>query len=110
MKDSARHVILGSQQFRPVDFARQMNLNIDNGWGILRCIIDVCMKLDNGKYLIMKDANRVSRNAIINVGGGGCSQNFKIPVWGVLNLFIFFLTGSLFLALLFQQKNSDLDK
>ena len=59
-KDSARHSIMGSQHFRTVDFARQINLNMENCWGILRCIIDICMKLDQGKYLIMKDANRVS--------------------------------------------------
>lgn len=32
---------------------------MDNGWGILRCIIDTCMKLKEGKYLIMKDPNKV---------------------------------------------------
>ena len=60
IRDSARHVILGTQQFKPSEFAKQINLNMDNAWGILRCIIDLCFKLDNGKYLIMKDPNRVS--------------------------------------------------
>jgi len=56
-KDSA-HVILGTQQFKPKEFADQINLNMDNGWAILRCIIDSLMKLDDGKYLILKNPNK----------------------------------------------------
>ncbi|XP_071106737.1 eukaryotic translation initiation factor 3 subunit D-like [Haliotis cracherodii] len=58
LKDSAKHVLLGTQQFKPIEFASQINLNMDNAWGILRCIIDTCMKLKEGKYLIMKDPNK----------------------------------------------------
>ncbi|CAG5127262.1 unnamed protein product, partial [Candidula unifasciata] len=58
VKDTAKHVILGTQQFKPVEFANQINLNMDNAWGIMRCIIDTCMKLKEGKYLIMKDPNK----------------------------------------------------
>ncbi|GAB1600484.1 eukaryotic translation initiation factor 3 subunit D-like [Argonauta hians] len=57
-RDSANHVILGTQQFKPTEFANQINLSMDNAWGILRCIIDTCMKLKEGKYLIMKDPNK----------------------------------------------------
>ena len=60
VKDTAKHVILGTQQFKPTEFAAQINLNMDNAWGILRCIVDTCMKLKEGKYLIMKDPNKVS--------------------------------------------------
>ena len=56
---TSKHVILGTQQFKPNEFANQINLNMENAWGILRCIIDICMKLDEGKYLIMKDPNKV---------------------------------------------------
>lgn len=59
VRDSAKHAILGTQQFKPKEFADQINLNMDNAWGILRCIIDTCMKLKEGKYLIMKDPNKV---------------------------------------------------
>lgn len=58
VKDSSKHVLLGTQQFKPSEFAQQINLNMENAWGILRCIIDVCMKMDEGKYLIMKDPNK----------------------------------------------------
>ena len=59
VKDSTRHVLLGTQQVKPVEFALQINLKLENGWGILRCIIDICMKLKEGKYLILKDPNKV---------------------------------------------------
>merc|ERR1712136_485908 len=58
LKDTSRHMILGTQQFRPADFASQINLNMDNAWGILRCIIDLCMKEADGKYLLVKDPNK----------------------------------------------------
>lgn len=58
LRDTSRRVILGTQQFRPSDFASQINLNIDNAWGILRCIIDLCMKEEDGKYLLVKDPNK----------------------------------------------------
>jgi translation initiation factor 3 subunit D len=57
-RDSTKHAILGTQQFKPKEFADQINLNMDNAWGILRCIIDTCMKLKEGKYLILKDPNK----------------------------------------------------
>ncbi|TNN52867.1 Eukaryotic translation initiation factor 3 subunit D [Liparis tanakae] len=57
-KDSARHVVLGTQQFKPNEFASQINLSMENAWGILRCVIDICRKLDEGKYLILKDPNK----------------------------------------------------
>uniref|UniRef100_A0A8C7PFD4 Eukaryotic translation initiation factor 3 subunit D n=1 Tax=Oncorhynchus mykiss TaxID=8022 RepID=A0A8C7PFD4_ONCMY len=59
-KDSARHVVLGTQQFQPTEFASQINLSMENAWGILRCVIDICRKLEEGKYLILKDPNKVS--------------------------------------------------
>lgn len=58
VKDSSRHVILGTQQFKPNEFATQINLSMDNAWGILRCVCDILMKQKDGKYLIMKDPNK----------------------------------------------------
>jgi len=58
VKDSARHVVLGTQHFKPHEFASQINLSMDNAWGIVRCIIDMVMKQEDGKYLIVKDPNK----------------------------------------------------
>ena len=53
MKDSSRHVILGSQQFKPLEFANQINLSMDNAWGIVRCIIDLVMQQKDGKVIVV---------------------------------------------------------
>jgi len=58
INDSKSHDIIGALQFIPREFANQINLNVSNAWGILRCIIDLCMKQDKGKYLILKDPNK----------------------------------------------------
>ncbi|PIO75100.1 eukaryotic translation initiation factor 3 subunit 7 [Teladorsagia circumcincta] len=55
VRNSAQHLILGTQQLRPVEFAQNISMNMDNGWGILRCVIDSCMRQPQGKYLLMKD-------------------------------------------------------
>ena len=68
MKDSSRHIILGTQQFKPSEFAAQINLSMDNAWGVVRCVIDMVMKQDDGKFLIVKDPNKP-----------GCSRLYKIP-------------------------------
>ncbi|POV97114.1 hypothetical protein PSHT_14782, partial [Puccinia striiformis] len=58
MGDASRHVILGQQWLKPKDFAAQINVNLSNGWGIVRTAIDLAFKADDGKYLLMKDPNK----------------------------------------------------
>lgn len=58
VKDSSRHVILGTQQFKPVEFGQQINLSMDNAWGVVRCVLDIIMQQKDGKYLIVKDPNK----------------------------------------------------
>jgi len=57
-KDNFNHVILGTQQYKPKEFAQHINLNVANSWGILKAIIDLCLGLDEGKFLLMKDPNK----------------------------------------------------
>jgi len=57
-KLNSSHVILGTQQCKPKDLAQQMNLNMNNAWGIVRAVVDVCLKLGEGKYLMVKDPNK----------------------------------------------------
>ena len=40
------------------DFAQQINLNMDNCWGIIRALVDLCLGLDEGKYLLVKEPNK----------------------------------------------------
>jgi len=46
------------QVCKPKDFAMQINLHMENCWGIVRAVIDLCLKLDEGKYLIVKEPNK----------------------------------------------------
>ena len=44
--------------YDPRKFAEQMNLNLNNGWGIVRTIVDMCMLKPEGKYVLVKDPNK----------------------------------------------------
>jgi len=57
-RDSFNHVILGTQQYKPKEFAPLINLNVQQAWGILKAIIDLCLGLEEGKYLLLKDPNK----------------------------------------------------
>ncbi|KAI9819538.1 MAG: hypothetical protein M1827_006987 [Pycnora praestabilis] len=57
-KSNDRHVILGVVGYQPRKFADQMNLSLSNGWGIVRTIVDMCMKMPEGKYVLVKDPNK----------------------------------------------------
>lgn len=70
-RSAAAHVILGVVGYKPREFALQMNLNVANGWGIVRTIIDLVNSLDSRddgeeedgeekvkKYILVKDPNK----------------------------------------------------
>jgi translation initiation factor 3 subunit D len=57
-RDAARHVILSTASMRPTDFAGQLNVSLANGWGIVRTVADLCMKMPEGKYVLVKDPNK----------------------------------------------------
>lgn len=50
--------LLGLQEYEPYELASQMNLNIPNGFGVLRAIIDLVRKQSSGDYLAMRDPNK----------------------------------------------------
>jgi translation initiation factor 3 subunit D len=52
------HSILGTQQFIPKQFAAQISLDMNNAWGILRVIVDRCMSLPDGKYVLFKEPSK----------------------------------------------------
>lgn len=60
VKDSSRHVILGTQQFQAQRrFASQISPERGECLGASsRTSADICMKLEEGKYLILKDPNK----------------------------------------------------
>lgn len=65
-KDTNHHIVLGVLGYKPREFASQMNLNIGNGWGIVRTIVDMVMRLGEqegetkgqAKYVLVKDPNK----------------------------------------------------
>ncbi|GAA5903467.1 hypothetical protein JCM6882_006555 [Rhodosporidiobolus microsporus] len=57
-RDASRHTILGSQWYKPRDFAGQMNVNLANGWGIVRTVADLALKQPEGKYVLLRDPNK----------------------------------------------------
>lgn len=57
-KSNDRHVILGVVGYDPRKFAEQMNLNLSNGWGIVRTIVDMVRGMKEGKYVLVKDPNK----------------------------------------------------
>lgn len=57
VKDDNRHVILGTQWLKPREFASQMNVNLPNGWGIVRTIVDLVLKQPEGKFCLLRDPN-----------------------------------------------------
>ncbi|EJD01386.1 translation initiation factor eIF-3, subunit D [Fomitiporia mediterranea MF3/22] len=57
-RDNTRHVILSTASMRPMEFAGQLNISLANGWGIVRTVTDLCMKMPEGKYVLVKDPNR----------------------------------------------------
>ncbi|KAM7500786.1 hypothetical protein LguiA_025200 [Lonicera macranthoides] len=54
-RDHFNHVILAVVGYKPREFATQINLNTSNMWGIVKSIVDLCMKLNEGKYVLVKD-------------------------------------------------------
>ncbi|KAJ3260762.1 hypothetical protein HK103_007325 [Boothiomyces macroporosus] len=59
VRDRKRHQILGTTLLRPEDFAEQINLNIGNGWGIIKAFADICYdRLSDGKFILMRDPTK----------------------------------------------------
>ena len=58
--DNSNHVILGSQMYRPRDFASQIALNTNKMWGVLKRILQLCYKhlADGDKGVLLKDPNK----------------------------------------------------
>lgn len=57
-RSNDKHVILGVVGWKPRDFANQMNLSLNNGWGIVRTIADMILAAEEGKYVLVKDPNK----------------------------------------------------
>ncbi|KAJ1462201.1 eukaryotic translation initiation factor 3 subunit D [Pelagophyceae sp. CCMP2097] len=52
------HTILATQFYKPREFATQITLNVNNMWGIVKMLLDMLMAHPDGKYVIVRDANK----------------------------------------------------
>ncbi|KAI0217247.1 hypothetical protein L0F63_002875 [Massospora cicadina] len=57
-KENRRHQILTTMQYRPQDFVSQMNFQLSTGWGIVHTIVNLCLQLEEGHYMMVKDPNK----------------------------------------------------
>ncbi|QIW96953.1 hypothetical protein AMS68_002471 [Peltaster fructicola] len=59
-RSTSEHVVLGVLGYKPREFAAQMNLNLNNGWAIVRTFMDMVMRetSEDGKYVLVKDPNK----------------------------------------------------
>lgn len=73
-KVNDKHVVLGVIGWKPKDFANQMNLQLSNGWGIVRTIADMCLQRDEGKFVLVKDPNK-SILRLYEVPAGGLDED-----------------------------------
>lgn len=55
-----------------------MNLQLSNGWGIVRTIADMCLQREDGKYVLAKDPNK-SILRLYEVPAGGLDEDDEGP-------------------------------
>ncbi|KAJ3196836.1 hypothetical protein HDU82_001646 [Entophlyctis luteolus] len=72
VRDRTRHGILAGMTVKPFEFAQQLNFTIGAGFGVLRAILDLVFSWGDGKYVMVKDANRPILR-IYNVNAGGAN-------------------------------------
>jgi translation initiation factor 3 subunit D len=58
LKDPAKgHSLLGVHSVKPADFATQLNLNMNQCWGVVKYWTEIFLGQDDGTYVIYKDPN-----------------------------------------------------
>jgi translation initiation factor 3 subunit D len=57
-KNAYEHQILGTQFYRPKDFAQQINVSEGQMWAMIRMFIAMMKNKKEGKYVLMRDPNK----------------------------------------------------
>jgi len=80
-RENFKHTILGTQSYKPKEFANQMNLQENNLWGILNYFFEMFLHYPDGKYVILRDPNKailriyeVPLDAFENADDGGSNS------------------------------------
>lgn len=58
-RDTRNHVILSIQDYDPKEIATQISFNLKQAWAILKHIIRICNKYESGKYVLLRDNEKV---------------------------------------------------
>lgn len=58
MRNLFNHVILGVVQCTPRDFASHISLFSNIMWETVKSIVDLCIKLGEGEYVLVKDPSK----------------------------------------------------
>lgn len=58
VNQATEHVVLATQFFKPKELALQINLGINNIWGIVKMLCELLMSKPDGKYALIKDPNK----------------------------------------------------
>ena len=64
-KDNAHHFVLGNMMYKPVDFATQIDVKVENVWGIVTAVVKRLYQLPEdpaSKYLLLRDPNNPAVN------------------------------------------------
>ena len=56
--DRMKHTVLGTQFYKPREFARQINLKETNMWGIFDHLTKILLAKPAGKFVLTKDPNK----------------------------------------------------
>jgi translation initiation factor 3 subunit D len=56
--DPSKHYILKVIKYEPKVFAKNCAISIAEHWGVLKSLVDVCMRQDVGKYILLRDPNQ----------------------------------------------------
>lgn len=59
-KDRTQHELVGIMTRDPEVMAKDLSLNLENGWGIVRSIVNICLEVQDGKYVLLRDPNNAS--------------------------------------------------
>jgi translation initiation factor 3 subunit D len=76
-RSSKTHQLLGTQTVKPKDFASQMNLSMDNAWGIAKALLIFMQDAadEEGDYLLLRDAKVAQLRFYTTNGLDGSDDN-----------------------------------
>eukprot|EP01118_Nematostelium_gracile_P001495 TRINITY_DN1154_c0_g1_i2.p1 TRINITY_DN1154_c0_g1~~TRINITY_DN1154_c0_g1_i2.p1 ORF type:complete len:118 (+),score=21.12 TRINITY_DN1154_c0_g1_i2:186-539(+) len=57
-RDSLNHIILGTQDYKPKEFATQISLNWKNSWAVLKYLAQLLIKKPEGRYALLRDTEK----------------------------------------------------